>query len=179
MLFSVFLLHPTGPVIRPRRMMREIYGEITDTNAQNVTNFIGKCSTESVDCFSFSFFIVVELLLNHSKWKFQADTCLYDGSPVSRTSITCEKKHGCRAIQKTGECCPDYQCGKLPNQISTVVCICYMRTFSQSVECQRDGKVYANGEKVFDPETPCRVCYCQGKNWSRDLGNFLTNRMDN
>lgn len=98
----------TGPVIRPRRMMREIYGEITDTNAQNVTNFV-------------------------------ADTCLYDGSQVSRTSITCEKKHGCRAIQKTGECCPDYQC-----------------------ECQRDGKVYANGEKVFDPETPCRVCYCQG-----------------
>ncbi|XP_065076800.1 uncharacterized protein LOC135700265 isoform X2 [Ochlerotatus camptorhynchus] len=97
----------TGPVIRPRRMMREIYGEITDANAQNVTNFI--------------------------------DTCLYDGSQVSRTSITCEKKHGCRAIQKTGECCPDYQC-----------------------ECQRDGKVYANGEKVFDPETPCRVCYCQG-----------------
>lgn len=70
---------------------------------------------------------------------FFADTCLYDGSQVSRTSITCEKKHGCRAIQKTGECCPDYQC-----------------------ECQRDGKVYSNGEKVFDPETPCRVCYCQG-----------------
>ncbi|XP_062548816.1 mucin-22 isoform X2 [Armigeres subalbatus] len=71
--------------------------------------------------------------------KFFADTCLYDGTQVSRTSITCEKKHGCRAIQKTGECCPDYQC-----------------------ECQRDGKVYSNGEKVFDPETPCRVCYCQG-----------------
>ncbi|XP_055636322.1 uncharacterized protein LOC129775513 isoform X2 [Toxorhynchites rutilus septentrionalis] len=97
----------TGPVIRSRRMMREIYGEITDASAQNVTNFV--------------------------------DTCLYDGSQVSRTSIVCEKKHGCRAIQKTGECCPDYQC-----------------------ECQRDGKTYANGEKVFDPETPCRVCYCQG-----------------
>ncbi|EAT47163.2 AAEL001722-PA [Aedes aegypti] len=103
-----FFLLVTGPVTRSRRMLREIHGEITDTNVQNVTNFI-------------------------------ADTCLYDGTQVSRTSITCEKKHGCRAIQKTGECCPDYQC-----------------------ECQRDGKVYSNGEKVFDPETPCRVCYCQG-----------------
>lgn len=88
-------------------MMREIYGEITDSSAQNVTTFI--------------------------------DMCLHDGTQVSRTSIICQKKHGCRAIQKTGECCPDYQC-----------------------ECQRDGKNYANGEKVIDPETPCRVCYCQG-----------------
>lgn len=88
-------------------MMREIYGEITDSSAQNVTNFI--------------------------------DTCQHDGTQVSRASIVCQKKHGCRAIQKTGECCPDYQC-----------------------ECQRDGKTYTNGEKVLDPETPCRVCYCQG-----------------
>ncbi|XP_055543920.1 uncharacterized protein LOC129729396 [Wyeomyia smithii] len=98
----------TGPVIRPRRMMREIYSEIPDTSVQNVTtNFI--------------------------------DTCLYDGTQVSRVSIVCDKKPGCRAIQKTGECCPDYQC-----------------------ECQRNGKTYTNGEKVFDPETPCRACYCQG-----------------
>uniref|UniRef100_A0A1S4KDP3 VWFC domain-containing protein n=1 Tax=Culex quinquefasciatus TaxID=7176 RepID=A0A1S4KDP3_CULQU len=96
-----------GPVIRPRRMMRDIYGEITDASAQNVTNFI--------------------------------DTCQHDGTQVSRASIVCQKKHGCRAIQKTGECCPDYQC-----------------------ECQRDGKTYTNGEKVLDPDTPCRVCYCQG-----------------
>uniref|UniRef100_A0A182PCM8 VWFC domain-containing protein n=1 Tax=Anopheles epiroticus TaxID=199890 RepID=A0A182PCM8_9DIPT len=68
-----------------------------------------------------------------------SDMCLYDGSYIERSAIACEKKHGCRAIQKTGECCPDYQC-----------------------ECQRDGKTYANGEKVFDPNTPCRACYCQG-----------------
>ncbi|XP_058453235.1 uncharacterized protein LOC131431496 isoform X2 [Malaya genurostris] len=67
------------------------------------------------------------------------DTCLYDGTQVTRVSIVCEKKPGCRAIQKTGECCPEFQC-----------------------ECQRDGKTYTNGEKVTDPETPCRACYCQG-----------------
>ncbi|XP_058814356.1 uncharacterized protein LOC131678303 [Topomyia yanbarensis] len=98
----------TGPVIRHRRMMREIYSEITDQSSKNVTNSI-------------------------------EDTCLYDGTQVTRVSIVCEKKPGCRAIQKTGECCPEYQC-----------------------ECQRDGKTYTNGEKVFDPETPCRACYCQG-----------------
>lgn len=90
-------------------MMREIYGEMPDSS--NAQN-------------ASSNFI---------------DTCQHDGSQVSRTSVVCEKKHGCRALQKTGECCPDYQC-----------------------ECQRDGKTYANGEKVFDPDTPCRVCYCQG-----------------
>lgn len=31
------------------------------------------------------------------------------------------------------------------------------------VECEKNGKVYANGEKLVDPETPCTVCYCQGK----------------
>ncbi|XP_053692858.1 uncharacterized protein LOC128741235 isoform X2 [Sabethes cyaneus] len=101
------MARPTGPVTRHRRMMREIYSEVPDSSAQNVTNFI--------------------------------DTCLYDGTQISRVSIVCDKKPGCRAIQKTGECCPDYQC-----------------------ECQRNGKTYANGEKVFDPETPCRACYCQG-----------------
>lgn len=30
------------------------------------------------------------------------------------------------------------------------------------IECEKNGKVYANGEKLVDPETPCTVCYCQG-----------------
>lgn len=41
-----------------------------------------------------------------------SDTCLKDGFEVPRTGVYCEKKAGCRAIQKTGQCCPDYQCGK-------------------------------------------------------------------
>lgn len=30
-------------------------------------------------------------------------------------------------------------------------------------ECERNGKLYENGEKIMDAETPCRVCYCQGE----------------
>lgn len=30
-------------------------------------------------------------------------------------------------------------------------------------DCQKDGKTYLNGDKLVDPETPCTVCYCQGK----------------
>jgi hypothetical protein len=37
---------------------------------------------------------------------------MLDGNLVPKTTINCEKKAGCRAIQKTGECCPEYQCGK-------------------------------------------------------------------
>lgn len=34
-----------------------------------------------------------------------------EGAHILKQTITCENKPGCRAIQKTGECCPDYQCG--------------------------------------------------------------------
>uniref|UniRef100_A0AAG5D960 VWFC domain-containing protein n=1 Tax=Anopheles atroparvus TaxID=41427 RepID=A0AAG5D960_ANOAO len=108
----------TGPVIRSRRMIREIY---VDNSAATVPENAAEVSSSS------------------SANATASDMCLYDGSYVERSSIACEKKHGCRAIQKTGECCPDYQC-----------------------ECQRETKTYANGEKVFDPNTPCRSCYCQG-----------------
>ncbi|XP_049306079.1 uncharacterized protein LOC105227136 isoform X2 [Bactrocera dorsalis] len=65
--------------------------------------------------------------------------CLLDGVLVMETNVTCEKQVGCRAIQKTGQCCPDYKC-----------------------DCQKDGRIYLNGDKLVDPETPCTVCYCQG-----------------
>nr|XP_036233489.1 serine-rich adhesin for platelets isoform X2 [Bactrocera oleae]XP_036233559.1 serine-rich adhesin for platelets isoform X2 [Bactrocera oleae] len=65
--------------------------------------------------------------------------CLLDGVLVMETTVTCEKQVGCRAIQKTGQCCPDYKC-----------------------DCQKDGRIYLNGDKLVDPETPCTVCYCQG-----------------
>lgn len=38
--------------------------------------------------------------------------CLLDGEYVPETTVFCEKQVGCRAIQKTGHCCPDYKCGK-------------------------------------------------------------------
>ncbi|KAL9877560.1 LOW QUALITY PROTEIN: uncharacterized protein ACN2A1_012658 [Glossina fuscipes fuscipes] len=64
--------------------------------------------------------------------------CLLDGEYVPETTVFCEKQVGCRAIQKTGYCCPDYKC-----------------------DCEKDGKTYSNGDKLVDPETPCTVCYCQ------------------
>lgn len=39
-------------------------------------------------------------------------TCLRDGVEVQKSTVKCEVKSGCRLIQKTGECCPEYQCGK-------------------------------------------------------------------
>lgn len=41
-----------------------------------------------------------------------SDTCMKDGFEVPKADVHCEKRVGCRAIQKTGQCCPDYQCGK-------------------------------------------------------------------
>ncbi|KAL7741366.1 hypothetical protein ACLKA6_013808 [Drosophila palustris] len=65
--------------------------------------------------------------------------CLLDGLWVAETTVHCEKQTSCRAIQRTGHCCPDYKC-----------------------DCEKDGKTYANGDKLFDPDTPCTVCYCKG-----------------
>ncbi|KAH8391675.1 hypothetical protein KR200_000054, partial [Drosophila serrata] len=65
--------------------------------------------------------------------------CLHDGAWVADSARRCEKKANCRAIQRTGHCCPDYKC-----------------------DCEKDGKTYANGYKLVDPDTPCTVCYCKG-----------------
>ncbi|KAH8341233.1 hypothetical protein KR059_000782 [Drosophila kikkawai] len=65
--------------------------------------------------------------------------CLQDGVWVAETAVRCKKQASCRAIQRTGHCCPDYKC-----------------------DCEKDGKTYANGYKLVDPDTPCTVCYCKG-----------------
>nr|XP_016945639.1 mucin-5AC [Drosophila suzukii] len=65
--------------------------------------------------------------------------CLQDGLWVSETASRCEYRTSCRAIQRTGHCCPDYKC-----------------------DCEKDGKTYANGDKLVAPDTPCTVCYCKG-----------------
>ncbi|ALC38685.1 CG31869 [Drosophila busckii] len=65
--------------------------------------------------------------------------CLLDGLWVPETTVHCEKQTSCRAIQRTGHCCPDYKC-----------------------DCEKDGKTYANGYKLVSPDTPCTVCYCKG-----------------
>ncbi|KAH8328159.1 hypothetical protein KR067_004889 [Drosophila pandora] len=65
--------------------------------------------------------------------------CLLEGVWVPETTVRCEKQANCRAIQRTGHCCPDYKC-----------------------DCEKDGKTYANGYKLVDPDTPCTVCYCKG-----------------
>ncbi|XP_055389454.1 uncharacterized protein DDB_G0283357 [Condylostylus longicornis] len=70
----------------------------------------------------------------------QDGTCLLDGIITKRATIHCETKPGCKAIQKTGYCCPEYQC-----------------------ECEKDGKLYSNGETLPDQyQTPCKVCFCKG-----------------
>jgi len=28
-------------------------------------------------------------------------------------------------------------------------------------DCEADGRIYQNGERLENPESPCRVCYCQ------------------
>lgn len=38
-------------------------------------------------------------------------TCFQNGTEVQKSTVTCEVKNGCRLIQKTGQCCPEYQCG--------------------------------------------------------------------
>ncbi|XP_052854339.1 uncharacterized protein LOC128263352 [Drosophila gunungcola] len=65
--------------------------------------------------------------------------CLLDGIWVAENHARCEYQTSCRAIQRTGHCCPDYKC-----------------------DCEKDGKTYANGYKLVDPDTPCTVCYCKG-----------------
>uniref|UniRef100_A0A182Y3I1 Uncharacterized protein n=1 Tax=Anopheles stephensi TaxID=30069 RepID=A0A182Y3I1_ANOST len=82
-----------GPVIRSRRMIREIYVDNSAASPaapETTSSEVPSSSANNVTA---------------------TDMCLYDGSYIERSAIACEKKHGCRAIQKTGECCPDYQCG--------------------------------------------------------------------
>ncbi|XP_042912941.1 uncharacterized protein [Parasteatoda tepidariorum] len=51
----------------------------------------------------------------------------------------CEVKPGCRAVRRTGHCCPDYVCG-----------------------CEHNGRMYRDGDEIRDSQNPCYTCHCQG-----------------
>ncbi|XP_013139999.1 PREDICTED: uncharacterized protein LOC106104473 isoform X2 [Papilio polytes] len=63
--------------------------------------------------------------------------CAHGGVLCEREQ--CQPRPGCKALHRPDHCCPTYQC-----------------------ECEQEGRVYGNGEKLVDPQDPCRVCYCQG-----------------
>ncbi|XP_049867120.1 uncharacterized protein LOC126367578 isoform X2 [Pectinophora gossypiella] len=67
------------------------------------------------------------------------ERCRCAGGAVSCARARCEPRPGCKALHRPDHCCPTYQC-----------------------ECEQEGRVYGNGEKLVDPQDPCRVCYCQG-----------------
>nr|XP_021194855.2 mucin-5AC [Helicoverpa armigera] len=67
------------------------------------------------------------------------ERCRCDAGDVRCERQRCEPRPGCKALHRPDHCCPTYQC-----------------------ECEQEGRVYGNGEKLVDPADPCRVCYCQG-----------------
>nr|XP_026501412.1 probable GPI-anchored adhesin-like protein PGA55 isoform X1 [Vanessa tameamea] len=67
------------------------------------------------------------------------ERCKCSDGYVDCTRQTCEPRPGCKALHRPDHCCPTYQC-----------------------ECEQEGRIYGNGEKLVDPLDPCRVCYCQG-----------------
>ncbi|XP_047988375.1 mucin-2 [Leguminivora glycinivorella] len=67
------------------------------------------------------------------------ELCACAAGTVQCALERCEPRPGCKALHRPDHCCPTYQC-----------------------ECEQEGRVYGNGEKLVDPEDPCRVCYCQG-----------------
>lgn len=67
------------------------------------------------------------------------ERCKCSDGVVECSKQTCEPRPGCKALHRPDHCCPTYQC-----------------------ECEQEGRIYGNGEKLVDPLDPCRVCYCQG-----------------
>ncbi|XP_073944528.1 uncharacterized protein [Choristoneura fumiferana] len=67
------------------------------------------------------------------------ERCACAAGGVTCAPERCQPRPGCKALHRPDHCCPTYQC-----------------------ECEQEGRVYGNGEKLVDPEDPCRVCYCQG-----------------
>ncbi|KAF4523559.1 hypothetical protein B566_EDAN012007 [Ephemera danica] len=66
--------------------------------------------------------------------------CLCSGSNnVTCEALQCEHKPGCRTIQRSDQCCPDYIC-----------------------ECKLGERTYDNGERIPEEGGPCQVCYCRG-----------------
>uniref|UniRef100_S4PJ60 Kielin/chordin-like protein n=1 Tax=Pararge aegeria TaxID=116150 RepID=S4PJ60_9NEOP len=67
------------------------------------------------------------------------EKCSCSNGDVQCAKERCEPRPGCKAVHRPDHCCPTYQC-----------------------ECEQEGRIYGNGEKLVDPQDPCRVCYCQG-----------------
>lgn len=40
-------------------------------------------------------------------------------------------------------------------------------------DCKRDDKLYDNGDKIVDPENPCRVCVCRGQYYHVKLHKII------
>ncbi|XP_069669191.1 dentin sialophosphoprotein [Periplaneta americana] len=64
--------------------------------------------------------------------------CLCEPPEIKCEDVKCEVKPGCKVIQHANQCCPEYKC-----------------------ECDKNGTTYQNGERLDDPTSPCRACYCQ------------------
>lgn len=84
--------------------------------------------------------------------------CLLDGEYVPETTVFCEKQVGCRAIQKTGHCCPDYKCGKFCCFHFFVVLFFYrkMSTFPPTVKSKHTYHEFRSREPTQ------RLCYRNG-----------------
>ncbi|KAF6207081.1 hypothetical protein GE061_018320 [Apolygus lucorum] len=67
------------------------------------------------------------------------ETCVCEPPDVKCAAVKCGVNNGCKIIQQSGKCCPEYKC-----------------------DCEYEGKLYNNGEKLENPSTPCQVCYCRG-----------------
>ncbi|XP_014281975.3 serine-rich adhesin for platelets isoform X1 [Halyomorpha halys] len=67
------------------------------------------------------------------------EKCICEVPDVICSMIKCQPNSGCRILQQSGQCCPEYKC-----------------------DCEYNGIVYNNGERLDKPEDPCQVCYCKG-----------------
>ncbi|CAH1403371.1 unnamed protein product [Nezara viridula] len=67
------------------------------------------------------------------------EKCVCEVPDVICSMIKCQPNSGCRILQQSGQCCPEYKC-----------------------DCEYNGIVYNNGERLDKPEDPCQVCYCKG-----------------
>uniref|UniRef100_A0A146M0C5 Kielin/chordin-like protein n=3 Tax=Lygus hesperus TaxID=30085 RepID=A0A146M0C5_LYGHE len=67
------------------------------------------------------------------------ETCVCEPPEVKCAAVKCGVNNGCKIIQQSGKCCPVYKC-----------------------DCEHEGKLYNNGEKLDNPSSPCQVCYCRG-----------------
>lgn len=99
--FCVFFHYSFTVPVRPRRMVRETF-TFDAVNSNTISN--GELTI-------FFFENQVHLLNSRSFVLYIVATCFRDGVEVQKSSVTCEIKTGCRLLQKTGQCCPDYQCG--------------------------------------------------------------------